>query len=205
MIKRISITIMALLFFALSCKKTPTTPPQGTPPTINSFTVSPASIYQGETATLSWSVSNADIVIIDQGIGNVALSGNKSINPDRDTTYSLTASNKDGTRNASTSLIVKWNLSGSWRGTTRSSSAGTQSITFTITQNGPNVSGTWVSSIGYSGTMAGTVSGNSLSGNLVAGGGYYATASGTISNFGRQIDGSGTDNYGPFTFGVTKQ
>lgn len=176
-------------------------------PSIDSFNVSPASIYQGETATISWSVSNADKVEIDQGIGVVALSGSRAVNPDRDTSYTLTATGSGGTKNASTLLNVKWNLSGSWSGTS-SSKNGTGQINFTFSQSGPNVTGTWSISLpggSGGGNMTGTVSGNNISGNLTTSYGYSSTASGTISNFGKKIDGSGTDSGGTWTFSVTKK
>jgi hypothetical protein len=60
-------------------------------PSIVSFA---ASSSKGSAApdTLSWNVSNADAVQIDQGIGKVATSGSTSISPKTTTTYTLTAS-----------------------------------------------------------------------------------------------------------------
>jgi len=62
---------------------------------INSFTANPTKILYGGSSTLSWSVSNATSVEIDQGIGPVPSSGSKEINPEETTTYTLTAKNSD--------------------------------------------------------------------------------------------------------------
>jgi hypothetical protein len=72
------------------------------PPTINSFTATPALIAAGETSTLVWEVSNADSVEINPG-GPVALSGSLPVNPSATQTYTLTATNGAG---AITSQVV---------------------------------------------------------------------------------------------------
>jgi uncharacterized protein (TIGR03437 family) len=65
-------------------------------PVINSFVVSPSAIVAGQTATLSWSVSNASTVTINNNIGSVALSGSLSVAPNSTTTYTITAINSAG-------------------------------------------------------------------------------------------------------------
>ncbi|MBM3862571.1 MAG: hypothetical protein FJ385_01270 [Verrucomicrobia bacterium] len=67
------------------------------PPSIASFTATPQSIITGDASTLAWSVVNADTVTIDQGIGPVATTGTRPVNPIADTTYTLTATNAGGT------------------------------------------------------------------------------------------------------------
>lgn len=73
-------------------------PPTPTPgvPVINTFAVNPATITKGNSTTLSWSTSNATSVSIDQGIGNVAPAGNKSVSPTTSMVYTITASNSSG-------------------------------------------------------------------------------------------------------------
>jgi hypothetical protein len=73
---------------------------------INSFDASPASISAGETATLSWTVTGATTVSIDQGIGNVALTSTRAVAPTTTTTYILSATNSAGTTTATTQVIV---------------------------------------------------------------------------------------------------
>src|SRR4030042_2090124 len=63
---------------------------------INSFGSSPAAIAPGESSTLSWSVTGATTVSIDQGIGNVALTGTRVVMPGATTVYTLMDFNAAG-------------------------------------------------------------------------------------------------------------
>jgi hypothetical protein len=65
-------------------------------PEIKYFTASPREIKPDESATLSWSVSDATRVTIAPGIGNVKLTGTKVVFPNKDSTYTLTATNDVG-------------------------------------------------------------------------------------------------------------
>jgi hypothetical protein len=56
-----------------------------------SLTVWPTSITPGQSATLSWTTSEASSARIDQGIGPVDLSGSMTVMPTSTTTYTLTA------------------------------------------------------------------------------------------------------------------
>jgi hypothetical protein len=75
-------------------------------PVIESFNASPTSILAGEDSSISWSVSGATTVSIDQGIGNVALTGSRSVSPAVTTVYTMTASNSMGSITATTQVIV---------------------------------------------------------------------------------------------------
>jgi hypothetical protein len=75
-------------------------------PVINSFNSSPGSIVSGGSSTLSWDVSGAATVSIDQQIGNVSLSGNRVVFPTTTTTYTLTAINTVGTVTATAQITV---------------------------------------------------------------------------------------------------
>lgn len=103
--------ICSLLINLCFCKKTPTSPDTSNivknPPVINSFTASPSSIILGEFSTLSWSVSKATQITIDQGIGGVSASGTKEVSPTETTTYTLTASNNDGQVSRAVSVEIK--------------------------------------------------------------------------------------------------
>jgi len=77
-----------------------------TAPIINSFSAEPPSITGGESSTLSWSVTDATSVTIDNGIGSVALTGTSSVNPTTSTTYTLTATNSAGSVTATTTVTV---------------------------------------------------------------------------------------------------
>lgn len=76
-----------------------------TPPVIQ-FSVSPEGILPKNSAILSWNVTNATTVVIDNGIGPVALSGTMPVSPDVSTTYTLTAANATATVSSQTILIV---------------------------------------------------------------------------------------------------
>lgn len=56
----------------------------------------PASIIRGGSSTLSWKVTNATTVVIDNGIGTVAASGSKVVSPAATTTYAITATHANG-------------------------------------------------------------------------------------------------------------
>ncbi len=77
----------------------------GTPPPTVSLTASPGSIQRGGSATLRWSSTNAASARIDQGIGNVATSGSRTVSPTATTTYRITVTSADG-RTAADSATV---------------------------------------------------------------------------------------------------
>jgi len=76
-------------------------------PVILSFDADPGTINPEETSTLSWEVSEAATVSIDQGIGNVALSGTRDVSPSETTVYTLTATNEAGSVNATVQVTVE--------------------------------------------------------------------------------------------------
>jgi phospholipase C len=71
------------------------------------LTVSPSSIKPGETATMSWTTTNATTVSIDQGIGIVSASGSTVVSPTNTTQYTLTATGTGGSVTATTTLTVQ--------------------------------------------------------------------------------------------------
>jgi len=108
----IGVFISFCLLFLPYCKKSPTTPelPKKNPPFINSFTATKSEIFKGETTTLSWNVSNATSIQIDNGIGAVSSTGTKDVSPTATVTYTLTASNSDGQVTKTCKIEVKLNL-----------------------------------------------------------------------------------------------
>jgi phospholipase C len=67
------------------------------PPTITSFTASPTSIIPGGESTLNWTVSDADSITIDNGVGAGTLpTGSVQVKPAQTTTYTATVTGKDG-------------------------------------------------------------------------------------------------------------
>jgi len=114
------VVFLALIFGSWGCNKnSPTTPTTKNPPVISSFSISPAAINRGASATLSWSVTNATTVSIDQGVGSVPTSGSRSVSPEKDTVYTLTASNNDGSTSKTCEIKVTQPAKpGTWTSTT---------------------------------------------------------------------------------------
>ncbi len=75
-------------------------------PLVAAFAVSPAIVDEGKDTVLSWVVTGAQTVSIDNGIGPVPLSGTRVVTPYATTTYTLTASNLSGSRTASATVAV---------------------------------------------------------------------------------------------------
>ncbi|HKD10162.1 MAG TPA: OmpA family protein [Bryobacteraceae bacterium] len=119
----------ASLFFALlclilafvGCSKKPPIPPPPPPPSVGNttapgptngpviaeFTAEPAAIELGQSALLRWSVSGANDISIDHGIGSVQATGTSRVSPRDTTTYTLIANGPGGTsRSAATVRIV---------------------------------------------------------------------------------------------------
>jgi peptidoglycan-associated lipoprotein len=109
---------IVLALFATGCKKkvpapaAPAPPPkqQEAPPpaapVITEFIAEPSSIERGQAATLRWSVSNANQISIDQGIGTVDATGNRRVFPNNTVTYTLTANGPGGRATRSATVTV---------------------------------------------------------------------------------------------------
>src|SRR4029077_7532305 len=108
---RVLVTVLSLAAILMlgACKKKAAPPPPPPPPPpaspTASISVSPDSIQQGQSATLTWQTPNATDVSID-GIGAVQPSGSQQVSPADSTTYHLTAKGSGGTQDATTRLPV---------------------------------------------------------------------------------------------------
>jgi len=71
-----------------------------------SITADPNAVYQGGAALLSWTSTHADVLTIDNGLGNVAIEGSKEIAPAETTTYTITAQGPGGTATAAVTVTV---------------------------------------------------------------------------------------------------
>ena len=69
------------------------------------FSVDNARIASGGEAKLNWRVENADSVTISN-VGNVGLSGARTVKPTQKTTYTLTARNRNGTVSKSVTVDI---------------------------------------------------------------------------------------------------
>jgi hypothetical protein len=77
-------------------------------PSIAEFDASPNIISVGETSVLKWSVTGDGATVnIGPGIGIVGLSGTREVAPNINTSYFLTAKNKDKEKIASVQIIVR--------------------------------------------------------------------------------------------------
>jgi hypothetical protein len=74
-------------------------------PVIVSFAPNPATIDFGASSVLSWVVQNATTVNVST-IGTVGLTGSHTVSPASTTSYTITASNANGTVSATTTLTV---------------------------------------------------------------------------------------------------
>ena len=99
-------TLVASSRFGGSVSRSATIAVTGPLPSINSFSFNTGSIYTGQAATLSWSVTGASSVSIQPEIGTVSPSGTKNVSPGYTTKYVLTASNNNGNSTASATLTV---------------------------------------------------------------------------------------------------
>jgi hypothetical protein len=75
-------------------------------PVISSFTASPATVTQGASTTLSWAVSGATSLTLDNGVGPVTGLTSKSVAPSATTRYTLTATNAAGSVTATVNVTV---------------------------------------------------------------------------------------------------
>lgn len=76
-------------------------------PVINRFSVVPGTIQPGAKAKLTWKVSNAASVSLNQNIGLVDKEGSMEVSPMTQTAYVLTATNKKGSTFAKVTLTVQ--------------------------------------------------------------------------------------------------
>jgi len=165
---------IAVLVFIAGCTGTsPTTP------IINSFSANPSTITAGESSTLSWSVTDAASVTIDNAIGSVALSGTTAVNPTITTTYTLTATNVAGSVTATTKVTVSSALTITYNGN------GNTAGTVPIDPSNPYESGATVTVMGNMGDLI----------RINDGGTSYC-----FTGWNTQADGSGSDQVEGSTF-----
>ncbi|CAB1062259.1 Unclassified head protein [Olavius sp. associated proteobacterium Delta 1] len=75
------------------------------PPSVN-FSADPATIYAGESTTLTWQTQYADAVTIEPDLGSQDLNGAAEATPAATTTYTLTAAGPGGTRTETVTVTV---------------------------------------------------------------------------------------------------
>jgi len=76
------------------------------PPPTCTITANPAAIVAGTSSTLSWTSTNATSASLNQGIGNVSLSGTRIVSPAVTTTYTLSVAGAGGSATCSAPVVV---------------------------------------------------------------------------------------------------
>jgi hypothetical protein len=79
----------------------------GSRPVITVFDAKPGVISPGGRAELNWNVTGARSVSIDNGIGDVALAGSRTVSPAATTIYKITAVNPSGIATATAQVITE--------------------------------------------------------------------------------------------------
>ena len=189
--------VIAVLVFIIGCTGAPPIIP-----IINSFLANPLIITVGESSTLSWSVTDATSVTINNGIGSVALTGATAVNPTTTTTYTLTATNTAGNVTATTTVTVSSvavtgvTLDSTTMTLTAGGATGTLAATVTPA-DATNKSVAWNSSAPAVATVANGVVTPVTAGTTTiivetVDGGFFATCTVTVNPAGVAIG----DNYG---------
>ena len=75
-------------------------------PIIDSFTASPLTIVPGGSSTLEWNVAGADSITIEPSPGAVSAQGTATVTPAETSTYTLAATNRNGTTTMEVTLVV---------------------------------------------------------------------------------------------------
>ena len=167
--------------------------PSVQPPAINSFTATPATITAGQSAILSWSVSGASTVSIDNGVGDVSNATSRAVSPSQTTTYTLTATGSGGSVTSRTTITVSTFV-------TQPPTA--PSIISAIAKSATEVDLAWTASTGVAGyqiirngSVIGTVSGGTIayadtsaSGNTVYT--YFVKAFDAAGNYSAPSNGA---------------
>jgi peptidoglycan-associated lipoprotein len=107
-------TLLVVVALAVACKKPapqqppPPPPPAVVPPARPTVTLqsSSAAIQRGESATLTWTSTNATSLSLSPGVSNVAAEGSTRVTPQDSTTYTITATGPGGTADASVQITV---------------------------------------------------------------------------------------------------
>lgn len=75
-------------------------------PKINSFTASSSEILTGQSVTLAWDVDDETSLSIDYGVGTVTGQTQTVVSPTQTTTYTLSATNAEGTTTRTVRVVV---------------------------------------------------------------------------------------------------
>jgi peptidoglycan-associated lipoprotein len=107
-------TLLVVIVFGAACKKPvvqappPPPPPVVAPPARPTVTLQASStlIQKGESATLTWSSTNATSLNLSPGVGSVTAEGTTRVTPSDSTTYTITATGPGGSADATARVSV---------------------------------------------------------------------------------------------------
>ena len=107
------VALLLLAVLASGCAKKPVAqppapapaPPPPASPTVT-LQAAPTSIQKGESATLTWSSTNATQLTLEPGLGTVAPEGSSKATPAESTTYTITATGPGGNADATARVTV---------------------------------------------------------------------------------------------------
>src|SRR5689334_19427612 len=110
----LSFLFTILLAFGCGKKNPPVPPPPPPPPTPTASTpaptitlrAQPGTIDRGGSTTLQWTTQNATSVTITPGLGDVAATGNRAVNPTSSVTYTATAMGPGGSATDTARITV---------------------------------------------------------------------------------------------------
>jgi len=113
----LTVAVVALVLFGSACKKQPPTVAQPAPTTTSAPAPAPARptvtlqasqtfIQRGDSATLSWSSTDATELILTPGVGRVSPEGSTRVSPADSTTYTITAKGPGGSLDSSVRITV---------------------------------------------------------------------------------------------------
>jgi peptidoglycan-associated lipoprotein len=105
--------LLAVVAFGAACKKpvvqAPPPPPVEAPPPARptvTLQASPTLVQKGESATLTWSSTNATSLNLSPGVGSVTAEGSSRVTPSDSTTYTITATGPGGSADATARVSV---------------------------------------------------------------------------------------------------
>ncbi|MGH9342960.1 MAG: peptidoglycan-associated lipoprotein Pal [Terriglobia bacterium] len=104
--------LLGVILLAGACHKQkiaapppPAPPAKPAAPTVT-LSAEPSTIEKGQSATLSWTSTNATTLDLQPGIGSVQAQGSSTVTPDESTTYTITATGPGGTETQSARITV---------------------------------------------------------------------------------------------------
>lgn len=100
MFEHTPLLVLALLLGACA------TTERGDPPVIRAFSAAPSLIELGGSSTLSWTVTDAESLTLNPGEVDVTGETSREVSPTETTTYTLTASNEQGSSEKQTTVTV---------------------------------------------------------------------------------------------------